>query len=72
MLNMICPHHCPAPFCEVACPSGAITIAAKQKGVYLDVDKCNECGIYRVLCTTWSRDRVLERKRPWISGRRQI
>jgi Fe-S-cluster-containing dehydrogenase component len=66
MLNLICPQYCPSPFCQVACPSGAITIAAKDKSVYVDTDKCNRCGICRTICITWSRDKVLEEKRPWV------
>jgi len=68
MKNLICPRYCPAPFCEASCPTGAITIVVKERNVYADADRCNRCGICRVMCTTWSQDRVLERKRPWISS----
>lgn len=68
MLNLICPQYCPLPFCQVACPAGAITIAAKDKSVYCDIDKCNRCGICRMICITWSLDKVLEEKRPWVSS----
>ena len=68
MLNLICPQHCPSPFCETACPAGAITISAKDKNVYVDTDKCNRCGICRVVCMTFSRDKVFEGKRPWVSS----
>jgi Fe-S-cluster-containing hydrogenase component 2 len=71
MLKSICPRYCPAPFCQVACPSGAITIAAngKNENICLDTDKCNGCGICRVICMTWSLDKTLERKLPWVSAR---
>ena len=67
MLNLICPQHCPLPFCETACPPGAITV--EDKNVYLDRDKCNKCGICRVMCVTFSRDKALQRRRPWLSSR---
>ena len=71
MLKSICPRYCPTPFCQVACPAGAITIVAKGKNktVCLDTDKCNGCGICRMMCMTWSRDKTLERKLPWASSR---
>lgn len=69
MLNLICPHHCPSPFCEIACPADAITISAKEKNIYIDTDKCNRCGTCRVVCVTFSRDKILERRRPWVSSR---
>jgi Fe-S-cluster-containing hydrogenase component 2 len=68
MQNLICPQYCPSPFCEVACPTGAITVAVKEKNVYCDSDKCNRCGICRVMCMTFSRDDVLARRRPWVSS----
>ena len=70
MLKSICANYCPAPFCVTACPAGAITIAAKGKreNIYLDTDKCNGCGICRVACMAFSRDRTLERKLPWVSS----
>lgn len=67
MLNLICPQHCPSQFCEVACPASAII--AKDKNIYLDRDKCNRCGICRVMCMTWSQDKALQRRRPWVSSR---
>ncbi|MFQ5996922.1 MAG: 4Fe-4S binding protein [Dehalococcoidales bacterium] len=68
MATLICPKYCPSPFCEVSCPSGAITIAEEEKNVYVDPDKCNRCGICRMMCMTWSQDRRLEQRRPWISS----
>jgi ferredoxin len=68
MKNLICPKYCPSPFCEVSCPAGAITIVEEEKNVYVDPDKCNRCGICRMMCTTWSKDKRLEQKRPWISS----
>lgn len=71
MLKSICPQYCPAPFCLTACPAGAITLAVKGKNenICVDTDKCNGCGICRVICMTWSLDKALERKLPWISSR---
>lgn len=68
MLNLICPQYCSSPFCEVACPSSAITLQAKEKNVYCDIDKCNRCGICRMACNTFSFDRTLEQKRPWVTS----
>jgi Fe-S-cluster-containing hydrogenase component 2 len=68
MANLICPQYCPSPFCEVACPSGAITVAVKEKNVYTDPDKCNRCGICRAVCVAFSQDKRLEQRRPWISS----
>ena len=68
MVNLICPQHCPLPFCEAACPAGAITLEAKEKKVYLDADKCNRCGVCRMVCMTFSADSVLEKRRPWLSS----
>ena len=70
MLKPICPQYCPAPFCVTACPADAITITAKGKAenVCIDTDKCNGCGICRVMCMTLSQDKVLERRRPWVSS----
>jgi len=71
MIKSICPQYCPAPFCQVACPSGAITVTTKTKNenVYLDTAKCNGCGICRIMCMTLSRDKTLERKLPWITSK---
>lgn len=67
MLNLICPEYCPVPFCEATCPADAISIAVKEKNVYCDTDKCNRCGICRTACVTWSSDKVLEERRPWMA-----
>ncbi len=67
MLNLICPKNCPSPFCETSCPVSAISIAEKEKNIYVDTDKCNKCGICRSMCMTWSFDHNLEGKRPWLS-----
>ncbi len=67
MLNLICPQRCPSAFCEVVCPASAI--ANRDKNVYLDTDKCNRCGICRVMCMTLSRDKTLQRSRPWLSSK---
>jgi len=71
MLKSICPQYCPAPFCLTACPSGAIAVVAKDKNknICIDMDKCNGCGICRVICMALSRDKTLERKLPWASSR---
>lgn len=71
MLKSVCPNYCPAPFCLTACPAGAITIAGKGKNdnICIEMDKCNGCGICRVICMTWSEDKTLERKLPWLSAR---
>lgn len=68
MANLICPQYCPLPFCETACPSGAITLNMREKNVYVDTDKCNRCGICRVMCITLSHDKRLEQRRPWVSS----
>ena len=70
MLKSICAKYCPAPFCQVACRGGAITIAVKgkNKNICIDMAKCNGCGICRMICITWSLDKVLEEKRPWVSS----
>ncbi|GEM_PF-640858 len=68
MLNLICPQHCPSPFCVTACPARAITLEAKEKNIYTDPDKCNRCGICRQVCMVFSWDKVLEKRRPWISS----
>ena len=68
MQTSICVQHCPAPFCLAACPARAIVSVSSEDGsrvIYLDTKKCNGCGICRVACMTWSRDKALERKRPW-------
>jgi Fe-S-cluster-containing dehydrogenase component len=71
MLKSICAYYCPAPFCVSACPAGAIIITAKSKreSICLDTDKCNGCGICRVACMTFSQDRSLEGKLPWVSSK---
>ena len=71
MLKSICAQYCPSPFCLISCPAGAITIAKKGKSenIYLDLDKCNGCGICRMMCMTFSQDKALERKLPWVSAR---
>jgi Fe-S-cluster-containing hydrogenase component 2 len=66
--NLICPQYCPSPFCEVSCPSGAISLVIEEKNVYADPDKCNRCGICRMMCMTWSQDKRLAQRRPWISS----
>ncbi|MCD5402095.1 hypothetical protein LR013_05895 [candidate division NPL-UPA2 bacterium] len=66
MANLICPQYCPSPFCQVACPSGAITL--EEKNIYANEDKCNRCGICRQVCIAWSQDKRLEQRRPWISS----
>jgi len=65
---LICPHHCAHPYCEVVCPVGAVTIAATEKNVYVDADQCNRCGLCRSACLTFSLDRTLERRRPWVGS----
>lgn len=67
MLNMICNHYCPSPFCVSVCPVGAINLSPKDNNVYADTDKCNRCGICRFMCVTYSRDHSLLGKRPWVS-----
>lgn len=71
MLKSVCAQYCPAPFCLTACPASAITVVARDKNrnICIDTDKCNGCGICRVLCMTLSRDKTLERKLPWVSSR---
>ncbi len=71
MLKSVCPQYCPAPFCLTACPAEAITTPAKNEtqNIYIDMDKCNGCGICRVMCRTLSREKTLERKVPWASSR---
>jgi len=68
MRNLICPQYCPSPFCVTGCPSGALTLEAKEKNVYVDTDKCNRCGICCGVCETFSRDKTLTRRRPWVSS----
>jgi Fe-S-cluster-containing hydrogenase component 2 len=68
MLNLICPKNCASPFCEVSCPVSAISIAEREKNIYVDTDRCNRCGICRAMCQTWSFDRNLEGRRPWVSS----
>lgn len=71
MLKSICPQYCPAPFCLTACPADAIAIAVKgeTKNICVDTDRCNGCGICRVVCMTWSLDKTMTRKLPWLSSR---
>jgi len=71
MLKSICPQYCPAPFCLTACPADAISFAIKgrNKNIFVDIDKCNGCGICRVMCMTWSQDKTMTRKLPWLSSR---
>ena len=71
MQKSICPQYCPAPFCLTACPADAITVTVKgkTKNVNIDMDKCNGCGICRAMCITFSRDKNLERKLPWLSSK---
>lgn len=69
MAKAICSGYCPSPFCVAACPVGAIFIRAGNKNIQLDVDKCHGCGICRVVCITFSRDKGLEKKMPWARGR---
>lgn len=66
--NLICPQYCPSPFCVTSCPGGALTLEAREKNIYVDTDKCNRCGICRMMCTSFSRDEVLARRRPWVSS----
>lgn len=66
MLNLICYKYCPTPFCEVSCPAGAISISKKDDNVYVEIDKCNRCGICRGMCISLSFDRNLQGKRPWV------
>ncbi len=66
MLKALCPRYCPSPFCQIVCPTQAITVGTDNKNIYLDLDKCNGCGICNVACITWSRDKNLERKMPWL------
>lgn len=66
MLNMICNRFCPAPFCLTVCPVDAISISAKDNNVYVDTDKCNRCRLCGFACVTYSRDRSLQGKRPWV------
>ncbi len=68
MINLICPQYCPSPFCEASCPAGAITINVKENNIYVDTDKCNRCGICRVMCINWSQDERLAQRRPWVSS----
>jgi Fe-S-cluster-containing hydrogenase component 2 len=65
---LICPQYCPSPFCVTVCPSGAITLAEKERNVYVDAEKCNRCGICRRVCVDLSGDKNLQQRRPWISS----
>ena len=67
MLIQICPKYCPSPFCMEVCPPAAISVSEKDGCVYLDTDLCNRCTLCRVACTAMSRDKNLQRKRPWVS-----
>jgi len=66
MLNLICAKYCASAFCEVSCPTGAISVSEKDQNIYSDTDKCNRCGICRVMCITYSFDKNLQGKRPWV------
>ncbi|MEW6586465.1 MAG: hypothetical protein AB1442_12755 [Nitrospirota bacterium] len=66
MLNMICNKYCASPFCMVSCPAGAISLSDKDNNVYANTDKCNRCGICRGMCSTFSFDKNLGRRRPWM------
>lgn len=66
MLKSICPRYCPSPFCLTVCPAHAIVVGDGDRNIYLDLDRCNGCGICHVACTTWSRDKTLERKLAWV------
>lgn len=68
MLNMICAHYCPSPFCITACPVKALSVSPRDKNIYADTDKCNRCGICRYMCLTYSRDKNLGQKRPWVAA----
>ena len=63
---LICPQFCPSPFCVTSCPSGALALDVEERSVYADPDKCNRCGICRVVCQTWSRDKRMRQRRPWV------
>jgi Fe-S-cluster-containing hydrogenase component 2 len=69
MIKSVCPNYCAAPFCITACPTQAISLVAKSRNenICIDLSKCNHCGICRMVCTTFSRDKALERKLPWLS-----
>ena len=69
MVKSVCPKYCPSPFCVVACPAGAISVGTENKNIYLDMDKCHGCGICRIACITFSRDKGLEKKMPWVRSR---
>ena len=60
MINVICPRYCPNPYCDSVCPEGAIVVEAKT--VNIDTDKCHGCGLCKVSCLTFSRDKGLERR----------
>lgn len=66
--TLICPQYCSSPFCVTSCPSGAMTLVAKEKNVYVETAKCNRCGICREMCMSLSRDQTLSRRRPWVSS----
>lgn len=67
MLNMICNQFCPAPFCITVCPVDALSVSSKDNNIYVDTDKCNRCRLCGFMCVTYSRDRSLQGKRPWVS-----
>lgn len=67
MLNMICNHFCPAPFCVTVCPVDAVSISPKDNNIYVDTDKCNRCRLCGFMCVTFSRDHSLQGKRPWVA-----
>lgn len=66
--NLICYHFCPSPFCVASCPTHAIEIVEEESSVYADPDRCNHCGICRVACMTFSNDKRLAQRRPWVSS----
>lgn len=69
MAKSVCPGYCPSPFCVLACPA-KVMFVGEDGNIQIDFDKCHGCGICRVVCLTFSRDRNLEKKMPWLSVRR--
>ena len=68
MLKTVCVKHCAEPFCVPACPSGALLVVEG----YINVEsaKCHGCGIYRVMCMTWSHHHTMRTKSQfWFTGR---
>jgi Fe-S-cluster-containing hydrogenase component 2 len=72
MLNLVCPKYCPLPHCQVICPSGAITLSEKDNNLYVETDKCSGCGLCRKACLTFSFDRNLARRRPWVRTKKEL